>query len=75
MHGKEPNPRILVHHNTPIVIIGNFSMAAMGGKETPERKGRLQRGLVVKHQPEVKASKEKQRHGKGKRKDGTGDQS
>lgn len=70
MHRKEPNPRILVHHNTPIVIIGNFPIAPMVGKETPERKGRLQRGLVVKHQPEVKTSKEEQRYGKGKRKDG-----
>ena len=75
MHRKEQNPRILVHHNTPIVIIGNFPIAPMVGKETPERKGRLQRGLVVKHQPEVKTSKEEQRYGKGKRKDGTDSQS
>ena len=50
-------------------------MVAMVGKETPERKGRLQRGLVVEHQPEVKTSKEKQRYGKGKCKDGTDGQS
>ena len=58
MHGKKPDPRILVHHNAPILVIGDFPTTAMVGKETPEREGCLKCSLVVKHQPEMKPSKE-----------------